>query len=185
LVADLAKRYRRVWPVFIRHGLRWEALELCALRRFLKAAQLPAPVVLDLPVRDLYGRHWSVTGKGTPGARSADAAVYLPGRNLLLLAKAAVFCAQRGIGTIAVGSLAGNPFPDATPKFFRDFGRVARVRVIAPYRRLTKVQVLRRGRGLPLHLTFSCLAPRRGRPCGCCNKCAERQRAFQSASKKR
>jgi 7-cyano-7-deazaguanine synthase len=178
LVAGLAKRYRRVHPVFIRQGLRWEPAELRALRRFLRAARLPAPVVLDLPVRDLYGAHWSVTGKGAPGARSADAAVYLPGRNLLLLAKAAVFCQQHGIGTIAVGTLAGNPFPDATPRFFRAFARVAGVRVVAPFRQLTKAQVIRRGRRLPLRLTFSCLAPRRGRPCGCCNKCAERRRAF-------
>ena len=178
LVVELAKRYRQVHPVFIRQGLRWESAELRALRRFLKAVHLPAPVVLDLPVRDLYGPHWSVTGKGAPGAQSPDENVYLPGRNLLLLSKAAVYCGQRGIGVIAVGTLAGNPFADATPQFFRAFGRLAGLRVRAPYRQPTKAQVIRRGRGLPLHLTFSCLAPRRGRSCGRCNKCAERARAF-------
>lgn len=181
LAAELARRYRQVYPVFVRQGLRWEATELRALRRFLKAARLPTPVVLDLPMRDLYRGHWSVTGKAPPAAESADEAVFLPGRNLLLLSKTAVFCQLHGIGPLAVGSLAGNPFSDATPAFFRAFSRLAGVRVIAPYRQLSKPQVIRRGRGLPLHLTFSCLAPHRGQHCGACNKCAERRAAFTRA----
>jgi 7-cyano-7-deazaguanine synthase len=80
---------------------------------------------------------------------------------------------------MAVGSLAGNPFPDATPRFFRAFARLSGIRVIAPFRQLTKEQVIRRYRHLPLHLSFSCLAPVRGRHCGRCNKCAERRRAFR------
>lgn len=182
MLAELAKRYDRVYPLYIRQGLIWENAELRALRRF--ASSLPI-TVLHLPVRDLYGAHWSLTGRNIPGTKSRDDAVYLPGRNLLLLSLAAVFCAQRGIGTIAIGTLRGNPFPDATPRFFRNFTRVSGVKVIAPFHRLTKAQVLHRGRGLPLHLTFSCLNPQRGQPCGHCNKCAERERAFQSAARKR
>ena len=34
------------------------------------------------------------------------------------------------------------------------------------------------GRRYPLDLTFSCIAPRDGVHCGQCNKCAERQAAF-------
>jgi 7-cyano-7-deazaguanine synthase len=37
------------------------------------------------------------------------------------------------------------------------------------------------GRGLPLELTFSCLRPADQLHCGACNKCAERQAAFQAA----
>jgi 7-cyano-7-deazaguanine synthase len=146
-------------------------------------------MILSLPVRDLYGKHWSMTGRRVPGAKTRDEAVYLPGRNLLLLSKAAVFCAEHRIGVIAIGSLGHNPFPDATPRFFRDFARAAgealnvRLQIIAPLRALTKEQVVRRGvrLNLPLHLSFSCLSPRRGRHCGRCNKCAERQRAFRVA----
>ena len=42
---------------------------------------------------------------------------------MLLLSKAAVLCAARGINRIAVGPLAGNPFPDATPQFFEAMAR--------------------------------------------------------------
>ena len=192
MLAVLACRYRKVYPVFIRQGLVWENNELHHLRRFLRASSIfnREPVtVLDLPMRDLYGDHWSTTGRKAPGAATPDQAVYLPGRNLLLLSKAAVFCVQHRIDTIAIGSLGHNPFPDATPKFFRGFARAAgtalnfRYKIISPFRTQTKEQVVQHGirLGLPLHLSFSCLSPRRGRHCGRCNKCAERQRAFREA----
>lgn len=186
MIAELARCYRKVYPVYIQQGLVWEEAELRHLRRYLRAITDPrSPIthltVLSLPVGDLYGRHWSTTGRKTPGANSRDEAVELPGRNLMLLSKAAVFCVLHRIPLIAVGSLGHNPFPDATPQFFRDFGRLAGVKVIAPFRQLTKETVIRRGRNLPLSMTFSCLRPRRGRPCGRCNKCAERQHAFAAA----
>ena len=196
MLAELAKRHAKVYPVFIRHGLVWEDAELRALRQFLRALRrsssfIPHPsslaslTVLSLPVRDIYGAHWSTTGREVPRAKTTDDAVYLPGRNLLLLSKAAVFCAERGIPIIAVGSLGHNPFADATPKFFRDFSAAAsaglscRLKVIAPFRTLTKEQVIRRGKHLPLRLSFSCISPRRDQHCGRCNKCAERQQAFR------
>ena len=190
MLGELARRYRKVYPVFIRYGLVWETAELQHLKRFLRSARIPrvqSLTVLDLPVRDLYGVHWSTTGRKVPHARTSDEAVYLPGRNLLLLSKATVFCALNKIDTIAVGSLGHNPFPDATPKFFREFATIAgealkfRVKVIAPFRALPKEKVIRRGKSLPLHLSFSCIAPRRGMHCGRCNKCAERQHAFCEA----
>ena len=190
MLAELAHRYHRVCPVFIRYGLVWERAELRHLKKFLRSAKIPyvqSLTILDLPVRDLYGAHWSTTGRNVPSARTPDEAVYLPGRNLLLLSKAAVFCALHKIDTMAVGSLNHNPFPDATPKFFREFATVAggalgfRIKVIAPFRLLSKGKVLRRGRSLPLHLSFSCIAPHRGMHCGRCNKCAERQQAFREA----
>ena len=193
MLADLARRHRRVYPLFIRQGLVWESAELAHLRRFLRAARIlnvQALTVLDLPVGDLYGKHWSMTGHRVPGPKTHDEAVYLPGRNLMLLSKAAVFCMLNKINTIALGSLGHNPFPDATPKFFRDFAATAgqardcRVGIVAPFRSQAKVEVVRRGHrlGLPIHLSFSCMAPRRGLHCGRCNKCAERQKAFREAN---
>ncbi len=140
-----------------------------------------------MPVRDLYPPHWSLTGEGTPGADTADEAVFLPGRNVLLLAKAILWCHLHGAAELAQAPLESNPFPDATPQFFADFEAVVnravggRVRGVEPYLHLHKAEVIRRGRGLPLELTFSCIRPRDGRHCGVCNKCAERRRAFAEA----
>jgi 7-cyano-7-deazaguanine synthase len=56
------------------------------------------------------------------------------------------------------------------------------VRVLRPYAALSKWEVMQRGEGLPLGLTFSCIHPAGMLHCGRCNKCAERRRAFADAS---
>jgi 7-cyano-7-deazaguanine synthase len=143
--------------------------------------------VLDLPLADLYQGHWALTGRRVPDAASADDAVYLPGRNALLTIKAALWCRLHGIDQLALAVLASNPFGDAGAAFFDPFEAALRqalggpVRIVRPFGRLSKRQVMRRGRDLPLELTFSCIAPRGRRHCGKCNKCAERRQAFRMA----
>jgi 7-cyano-7-deazaguanine synthase len=179
-----------VHPLYFREGLSWEATELRHLRRFLEAVRCPAlqPFhVLELPVADLYGDHWSVTGTNVPDADSPDEAVFLPGRNVLFLAKAMLWCHLHRVPAVALGSLGTNPFPDATPDFFAAFQDTVnravggKVEVLRPYAGLTKAEVMRRGRGLPLALTYSCIHPVADRHCGSCNKCAERRHAFADA----
>jgi len=190
LLAEAAEKYRPVWPLYIGQGLRWEKAERYWLKRFLRAIRLPGmkPLqVLSVPMADLYGAHWSTGRKRVPGARTPDRAVYLPGRNMALSVKAAVFAAMKKIPVLALGSLDHNPFPDASPRFFKAWGKAlgaglgTPLRVTAPYRRLSKVDVIRRGARLPLHLSFSCISPQGKFHCGRCNKCAERRRAFQAA----
>ena len=190
LLARLLRAGGRVWPVYLRCGLAWEAAELYWLRRFLRAVRSPRLLplcVLEVPLRGAYGSHRSLTGRGVPGARSADAAVYLPGRNLILLSSAAVAAVQRGVTRLALGTLRGNPFSDASPRFLRSMSRSLSlalgrpIRISTPLRRFKKPRLIRTARGLPLALTFSCLRPLGVRPCGRCNKCAERRRGFRVA----
>ena len=191
LIGELAKQFEAVVPLYVRCGFTWEKVELYWLRRFLKKMSMSgrsvAPLkVVDLPLRDIYPDHWSLTGKKTPGFDSEDSAVYLPGRNIILLSKAAVYAALEGIEMIASGILKGNPFPDSTPLFFRTLevafseGLRAPLTVMTPFNQLSKKEVLERGRNLPLSLTFSCIAPKGFSHCGKCNKCAERIRAFRA-----
>ena len=192
-LAEAAHGPEPVLPVYVRSGLVWEPAEMYWLCRFLPSLDSPAlrPLeVLEMPVGDLYGEHWSLTGADPPGDESPDEAVYLPGRNLLLLAKTGVLAIRRGCRAIVMGPLAANPFPDARRLFF---DRMAEVLGLAmgldgplpietPLAGLSKSEVVRRGRGLRLDLTFSCLAPEPGhRHCGRCNKCAERMRGFAEA----
>jgi 7-cyano-7-deazaguanine synthase len=187
LLAWARARHPRVFPLYVRCGLRWERAELHHLRRFLKTHRPRdwAPLtVLDMPTRDVYGAHWSLGGRGVPGARSKDAAVYLPGRNALLLTKAGVFAALHGISTLYIGTLSANPFNDATPAFFRAQERALSLalgktlRIKAPFRKKTKTRLKPWARSLPLRHVFSCLSPRGLAPCGRCNKCAELRRIF-------
>jgi 7-cyano-7-deazaguanine synthase len=115
--------------------------------------------------------------------------VYLEGRNVVLLSKAAVFCARRGIGRLAIGPLAGNPFPDATPAFFSalagalTLGLSHDLAIDAPFASLHKEDVIRLGLslGVPLERTLSCMSPVGLVHCGRCSKCRERQHAFHAA----
>jgi 7-cyano-7-deazaguanine synthase len=186
-------RHARVHPVYVGAGLAWEAAEVQTLVRVLAAPPLAgrtAPLAqLVYPVDDLYpDGHWALTGDA-PAFDTPDEDVYLPGRNLLLIAKAAVLCAARGIGRLALGPLAGNPFPDATPDFFAAMGRAAslglahELAVVTPLAGMHKADVIRLGiaLGVPLDATLSCMAPRDGRHCGRCSKCRERRDAFAEA----
>lgn len=191
LLGEAARAYPAVFPLYVRTGLFWEDVERAHLERFLRALAAPAVrplVVLDQPVRDTYGAHWSTTGENVPDAASPDDAVFLPGRNVLLLAKPLLWCHLNGVPEVATAPLGTNPFPDATPQFYDGFAAIVSravggaVRVLRPYADLHKPDVMRRGRGLPLEHTFSCIRPTaRGTHCGACNKCAERQQAFRAA----
>jgi 7-cyano-7-deazaguanine synthase len=190
LLGEVLRDHTTVHPLYVRNGLYWEATELLYLRRFLEALHSPRlqPLhLLDLPVADLYGTHWSITGENVPNADSPDEAVFLPGRNVLLLAKAILWCHLHSVPAVVLAPLESNPFPDATPAFFTAYQNVVNqavggaVQVRRPYAGLSKADVLRRGRGLPLERTFSCIRPVAGRHCGRCNKCAERRRAFADA----
>jgi 7-cyano-7-deazaguanine synthase len=192
LLGDVLRRGEHVQPLFIRCGLAWEEVELAHLRRFFDAlgathGRLKPLNILDQPVADLYGQHWSVTGRGVPDANTPDEAVFLPGRNVLLLSKALLWCHLHGVPAVALGSLQTNPFPDATPAFFEAMRDAVNravdgdVQILLPLAGMTKTAVMRLGAGLPLEHTFSCIQPAGGLHCGRCNKCAERQQAFRAA----
>jgi 7-cyano-7-deazaguanine synthase len=190
LLGHLLEQGRRVQPLYIRCHLNWEAEELRAVRKFssaLRSARLETLVELELPLTDLYQDHWSVGAQMAPGPATPDEAVYLPGRNPLLLIKAAVWCQLNGIEHLALGILASNPFPDATAEFFQAYETAlslateSRLIFERPLAHLSKTEVMRLGRHLPLGLTFSCISPVAGRHCGECNKCSERQAAFRDA----
>lgn len=190
LLAEMARGRRRVFPIYVRAGLRWERNEIAVLRRFIAALErknIEALTILDFPTTDVTRDHWSVGGKGVPGYRAALESNYIPGRNLSLLAKAAIFCARNRIGAIAMASLKSNPFPDAQPGFFRAFERAVKIgmafplRVLTPFAKFEKAGVIKKGRALPLQLTLSCANPRSTKHCGACTKCAERIEGFAAA----
>jgi len=192
LAADLSAT-ALVHPIYVASGLAWEPEERAMLTRALAVfphRERLAPLhVLDASVRDVYGpSHWSLTGT-PPAWDTPDEDVYLVGRNIVLLGKAAVHCALRKIGRIALGPLAGNPFPDATPEFYEamaralSLGLACPIAIETPYRSWHKRDVIRRGHaiGAPMALTLSCMNPVGERHCGACSKCRERHDAFVEA----
>lgn len=190
LTVDLARRGHLVHPIYISTSLVWEAAELHHLRQFLEAIpndKVQSLTLLKQPTDDLYNGHWSVNGIAVPDAATPDEAVYLPGRNPLLLVKAIVWCRLHGVDRLALAPLSSNPFPDATPEFFDNFAEVmsqatgGRIEIWRPFAALHKREVMRLANGLPLNKTFSCIQPAGLQHCGQCNKCAERQAAFKDS----
>jgi len=194
LLADMVNhKFPKVWPVFVQCGLYWEKTELEYLKRFInaiKAPNLAELIILDVPVGDLYKDHWSLTGINVPDVKSPDEAVFLPGRNVLLTAKALLWCNLNQVKSLSLAVLESNPFPDATDSFFLTMEQAinesvsGNVKLLRPYAGMHKTDVLKIGRNAPLEYTFSCIYPINGMHCGKCNKCAERKNGFSQASMK-
>jgi 7-cyano-7-deazaguanine synthase len=195
LLAHEAQR-ARVHPVYVSVGLAWEAAERAALQELVSAPAFDERVeplaALEFSMRDILApSHWAI--RGTPPAYDTpDEDVYLPGRNVVLVTKAAVLAVSRGCRRVTLGTLANNPFPDATPHFFEAMSRALSlglgqlVEIAAPLAQMRKEEVIRLGDSLdvPLELTLSCMNPLNGtRPihCGLCSKCRERRDAFTAA----
>lgn len=197
VLVALEARDRAVQPVYVKVGLAWEAAEGALVDRLVDAlnraparsGRIAPAARLTVDMRDVYpAAHWAV--RGTPPAYdSPDEEVYLEGRNVVLLAKAAVFAAREGIARIALGPLAANPFPDATPEFFSTMARALSLGldqpldIVTPLAHLHKEDVIALGAALdvPFELTMSCMSPEEGRHCGRCSKCRERQYGFRDA----
>ena len=192
-----------VQPVYVSVGLAWEAAERAAVSRLLARAPLDGrvrPLVsLNVDMRDVYAvTHWAVQGH-PPEYHTPDKDVYLPGRNVVLLSKAAVHCAAAKIDRLVLGTLAHNTFPDATSDFRVAMARALSLgldhalRIDAPYASTSKADVVRRGAalGVPFELTLSCMNPpphqsticnlQSAIHCGACSKCRERHDAFIEA----
>ena len=196
VLAAQEARTRVVHPVYVAGGLAWEDGEqrtvqaLLSRPPFTNGSHQVMPLArLEFSMRDVYPpSHWAL--RGTPPAYDTpDEDVYLHGRNIALLSKAAVYAAARGITRIVVAPLAGNPFPDATPQFFSamnsalSIGLAAPIAIEAPFAGLHKEDVVKIGAalGVPFELTLSCMNPSGTTHCGLCSKCRERRDAFQAA----
>src|SRR4051812_14458549 len=96
LLADAA-RSGPVRALYVSVGFAWEAEECAMAARLFAAAPLAARVdrleVLTFDMRDVFAPdHWAM--RGTPPAfDTPDEDVYLHGRNIILLSKAAVYLA--------------------------------------------------------------------------------------------
>jgi 7-cyano-7-deazaguanine synthase len=192
LVAHLAQS-GDVLPLYVSVGLAWEAAERDYLARLLATPafqrRVLPPITLHFDMRDIYSpTHWAVRGT-PPGFDTPDEEVYLVGRNIVLLTKAALSAATKRIPNVAIGPLAGNPFPDATPEFFSaiarslSLGLAHSIEILAPFADLHKEDVIKLGvsLGVDLSLTLSCMNPTNGLHCGQCSKCRERRDAFAAA----
>lgn len=121
---------------------------------------------------------------------------YVPGRNILFLSYALSFAESRGSESIYIGvnSLDYSGYPDCRPDFIQAFqsmiGKGTKagvegrsIQLITPLIHLSKKEIIDVGchLGVPFSETNSCYDPdpRTGTPCGHCDACILRNRAFR------
>ena len=180
-------------PIYVETGIPWEWAEKRTLSSFIQAldsSNIKPVTTLTLPVKALYGQsHWTMSGETVPEYNAPDETVYIPGRNIILITLAAIWCSLNDVHRVVIGSLAGNPFPDATPEFFQSIadssgmGLDHPITVEAPLRHMHKEELIAENFNLPLHLTLTCSNPQLGADsviihCAQCNKCRERHEAY-------
>ncbi|MGZ4863301.1 MAG: 7-cyano-7-deazaguanine synthase QueC [Halobacteriota archaeon] len=136
----------------------------------------PLPLVSNLALNDL-----AIT-------RETARAVWVPARNAVFLSVAAAYCENYGYDSVIVGfnKEEAATFPDNSPNFINSFNEalkyatLSKIEVVAPLIEQNKAEIA--GLGLriaaPLEWSWSCYNGE-GAPCGLCEACLRRKRAFQ------
>ena len=117
---------------------------------------------------------------------------YVPFRNTQLLAAAVAWAEVVGAGAVYFGAneVDYSGYPDCRGAYFRAYQILinlgtrpeTHIRLVTPLLRLSKADIVRRGRelGAPLELSWSCYE-REDQACGLCGSCRLRRQAFQEA----
>lgn len=121
-------------------------------------------------------------------------ATYVPARNTIFLALALAYAETIGAFDIFIGvnTQDYSGYPDCRPEFIEAFENVANVGtkmgsegtqflIHTPLSNLSKVEIIKKGLtlGVDYAMTHSCYDPDEdGRPCGRCDACLIRRRAF-------
>ncbi|MCZ7357823.1 MAG: 7-cyano-7-deazaguanine synthase QueC [Candidatus Methanoperedens sp.] len=119
--------------------------------------------------------------------------VWVPARNVVFLSIAASLAENYEYDFIVTGFDAEEAvtFPDNTPEFVKrfnemlKFGTLTQPAVYTPLVSLDKAGIVRRGleNGAPLEWSWSCYEGKE-RPCGVCESCRRRERAFSNVGVK-
>src|SRR5258708_35843856 len=101
--------YTTLFRSYLSVGLAWQDAERAAVARFLDAmafGRAVRPLIsLSVDMRDVYAAtHWAMQGR-PPSYHTPDEDVYLPGRNIVLLGKAGVFCAAAALDRLGARNL--------------------------------------------------------------------------------
>ncbi len=190
-----------MYALSFRYGQR-HAIELDAARRVAAALGVARHAVLDIDLA-AFGGSALTAGIDVPKDRplaAMDAAIpvtYVPARNTIFLSLALGWAETLDSSDLFIGANAidYSGYPDCRPEFMRAFEAMARlgtrmgtegraITIHAPLIRMTKRQIVERGRELDVDfsLTRTCYDPdAHGNACGRCDACLLRLRGFAEA----
>jgi 7-cyano-7-deazaguanine synthase len=171
---DIAKHY----------GLDWHLIKVEGISDLLSPGTALVGTNEELP----QGRSESEMAGHIPRS-------YVPGRNTMMLAIASSVAEANNLDVIYTGfnAVDYSGYPDCRPEFVDSWNRLAQVatkrgingypvHVHAPIIHATKADIVRLGlaNNAPMHLTWSCYYGGY-KPCGTCDSCIIRARAFNDA----
>ncbi len=189
------------YAITVRYGQR-HAQELQAAANVARQMGVERHMICDVDLGQFGGS--ALTGSGpVPRASSVDQigddipVTYVPARNTVFLSLALAWAETLETGDLFIGvnALDYSGYPDCRPEYIEAFERMAnlatkaavegtlRVTLHTPLLRLTKAEIIARGRslGVDYGLTTSCYAPGPdGVACGSCDACLLRKRGFQT-----
>ncbi|MDD4956480.1 MAG: 7-cyano-7-deazaguanine synthase QueC [Candidatus Omnitrophica bacterium] len=120
-------------------------------------------------------------------------ATYVPARNMIFLSFGVSFAEAAGAEAVFIGAhqMDFSNYPDCRSEFLDAFGEMVKkgtkagvergsVNIVAPLINMTKKEIVEEGirLGVPFELTWSCYAGGE-RPCGRCESCVFREKAFR------
>ena len=172
-------------PLFLNYGQHCAKMERERLAEVLPS-KLFAPIV-ELNISDIYHNSSSrlINAADLWTERITDDDLYLPYRNLLVLAVGAAYAQSLGASEVYAAFINSNHAKeiDCSAEFFDRLGGMlsdyGSVKVKMPFRDFPKRQVAEIGLalGAPISLTFSCQASS-AVPCGVCPNCLDRLEAL-------
>ena len=166
--------------------------ELKAARKVARSAGVKHHLVVESSFyKELAGSPSSHRGE-IVDSDSGVSQAYVPARNIVFFGMAAAYSETLGARKVVSGHNRGDAerFPDASEGFIEEFNELLRlglrtsrrrrsIKVIAPFAKSSKTQVLRQAvrLGVPLKDTWSCYN-NGTKPCGVCYGCRSRMEAF-------
>ncbi len=182
-------------------------VELERAREIAKAFGAVRHLLIQVNLHEIGGSALTDRAVAVPKDRSEGElasgipVTYVPARNTIFLAFALAWAEVLEVEEIFFGAnvIDYSGYPDCRPEYLRAFEEMARLatragvegrmrfRIRAPLLRMTKAEIIRRGRalGVDYRLTWSCYDPveRSGEilACGRCDSCQLRRRGFAEA----
>jgi 7-cyano-7-deazaguanine synthase len=198
VTAALAARDHRLGLLHASYGQRTAAKELECFHRLAEHFRAEHRLVVDLgTLREIGGSSLTdrrIRVREGPPEEGVVPDSYVPFRNAHLLAAAVSWAEVLGAGSVYVGAVweDSSGYPDCRPEFYRAFEEAVRlgtrpetiIEVVTPVIALSKAEIVRKGAELaaPFELTWSCYQSE-SHPCGVCESCILRQRAFDAAGR--
>jgi len=185
-----------VYALHVMYGQRTQERELKSFRDLIAYYGIENSMIISMDYVERIGAS-ALTDKNTevPSRESPKGVIpitYVPFRNAQLLSAAVAWAEAIGASKVFIGAVEedSSGYPDCRETFFKAFGFAvkegtrpeSKIEIVTPVLHMKKSEIVKKGIELkvPFELTWSCYK-NIDKPCGVCESCILRNRAFNSA----